>query len=577
MSTHINLNPSKTSAAITFDYDPNVVSEVKLIPGRRFDGSTKTWNVPLESPAAKVALKRFADHHGVALDLDDENNTLTLPDVTSVEVEGTAAESLRAHQAQFVAAVQDGNRALLLADEPGMGKSASALVGAVAAGASRVLIVSPAVMKRTWTREIAQFVSPDASVAVLSGRKADAGALTDAQFVVINYEIADAWAETLTAWAPEALIVDEAHYAKNYRAKRTKAVLEIARTVRARKGAVFALTGTPIPNKPIDLYAVLDLLGVAGAFGGWMDFAKYYCGAYQGAYGLQFGDPKHLDDLHQQLSDTVLVRRRKSEVLDLPSRTVADVPVDLDAAGRRSVKAATSALVTSIQAAIAIAQQSDDEPVAIDRAYVRRIVAQQLRPGATGDAAGALATLRREIGAAKSALIARQAADLIEQGEQVVVMVHHREVQDAVRTALVEQGYSVGSITGGQDDAARQRDIERFQAGDLQVIVASIKAAGVGITLHAASNLVLGELPWTAADQDQAIDRIHRIGQDAPVTAWRVLATGTLDDRMADLISKKGNWSREAIDGGAHERGSREVSQVDGLTDLVCAELGLTA
>lgn len=576
MSTHINLNAAKTSAAITFDYDPNLVTEVKLIPGRKFDGSTKTWNVPLESPASVAALKRFADHHGVTLDLDDDNNVLTLPDVSSVEVEGTAAETLRAHQAQFVAAVQDGNRALLLADEPGMGKSASALVGAVAAGASRVLIVSPAVMKRTWVREISQFVSPDASVAVLSGRKADSAALDGAQFVVINYEIADAWAETLSAWAPEALIVDEAHYAKNYKAKRTKAVLDLGRSVRSRKGTVFALTGTPIPNKPIDLYAVLDLLGVAGAFGSWMDFAKYYCGAYQGPYGIQFGDPRHLDDLHSQLTDTVLVRRRKSEVLDLPSRTVADVPVDLDAAGRRSVKAATSALVTSIQAAIAVAQQSDDEPVTIDRAYVRRIVAQQLRPGATGDAAGALATLRREIGAAKSALIARQAADIVEQGEQVVVMVHHREVQDAVGTALIEQGYSVGSITGGQDDSARQRDIERFQAGDLQVIVASIKAAGVGITLHAASNLVLGELPWTAADQDQAIDRIHRIGQDSPVTAWRVLATGTLDDRMADLISKKGSWSREAIDGGAHERGSREVSQVDVLTDLVCSELGLT-
>jgi SNF2 family DNA or RNA helicase len=95
----------------------------------------------------------------------------------------------------------------------------------------------------------------------------------------------------------------------------------------------------------------------------------------------------------------------------------------------------------------------------------------------------------------------------------------------------------------------------------------------VGIALHAASQVVLGELPWTAAAQDQAIDRVHRIGQDRPVTAWRIIASGTLDERMAELIGEKAAIGLAAIDGGVVAAGSEELGALDALVDLVTAAL----
>jgi SNF2 family DNA or RNA helicase len=152
-----------------------------------------------------------------------------------------------------------------------------------------------------------------------------------------------------------------------------------------------------------------------------------------------------------------------------------------------------------------------------------------------------------------------------------VVMVHHRDVQAAIATELDDLG--VVRITGGQGTTTRQTAIDAFQDRQAQVAVCSIQTAGVGIALHAASQVVLGELPWTAAAQDQAIDRVHRIGQDRPVTAWRIIASGTLDERMAELIGEKAAIGLAAIDGGVVAAGSEELGALDALVDLVTAAL----
>lgn len=115
----------------------------------------------------------------------------------------------------------------------------------------------------------------------------------------------------------------------------------------------------------------------------------------------------------------------------------------------------------------------------------------------------------------------------------------------------------------------RQRTIDGFQGGDLDVIVASIEASGVGITLHRASQVVLGELPWTAAGQDQAIDRVHRIGQDEPVTAWRVIASSTLDKKLADTVAAKAGIAAAVIDG--EDRAQAQGQSLSGLIAEVVA------
>lgn len=500
--------------------------------------------------------------------------SFVLPDAASVDIAGTKSADLYMHQAQVVAAVRDGARSILLADEPGLGKTATSLVSSAAAGAQRVLVVCPAVVKVAWEREAQRWLD-GARVQVLAGRKASPIA-PETRVIVINYDILGSWAPTLLASGVDALIVDEAHMIKDGRAARSKAVEGLASALPA--GALrMLLTGTPIPNRPIDLAHPLKVVGMLEHVGGFWAFAKRYCQAHEGDYGWDMTGADHLDELHEKLLSAGMVRRRKSDAVDLPSRTVVDVPVELTGPAARTVATAQAALVDRLADAVHAAAKRanndriDGEPiVVIDDALIRGVVVGSL--GGGGAAFEELAALRVALGEAKALLVAQLARDLAESSkEPVVVMVHHRSVQDALAADLADLG--VVRIAGGQDAQVRQAQIDHFQEGQAMVAVCSIQAAGVGITLHAASQMVLGELPWTAAAQDQAIDRIHRIGQDRPVTAWRIIAAGTLDERMAELISEKAAIGLAAIDGGVTAAGSEELGALDALVDLVVAAL----
>lgn len=497
---------------------------------------------------------------------EDAPEPFAIPDVETVDIPGTPSSDLYAHQAAVVAAVQGGARSILLADEPGLGKTATSLIASAAAGAERVLVIAPAVVKISWQRETERWL-PGRSVQVLNGRKAapiDAG--TDV--VVINYDVLTAWQNALTAWAPQALIVDEAHMIKNAKAARAKAVAEIAETLPT--GALrMLLTGTPIPNSPIDLAHPLQVLGVMDAvFGGFWPFAKRYAAATHNGYGWDMTGAANLDELHEKLTASCMVRRRKADVVDLPERLIVDVPVELTGAGARGVKAAQRALVDALVAAV---HEVAPETTALTPAMVGAVVRAAI--SSRGAAFAELAALRRELGVAKASLVVAQAQDLLASGQPVVVMVHHHEVQDLVATALADHG--VVRIHGGQDAADRQKAIDAFQAGEAGVCVASIQAAGVGITLHRASQVIIGELPWTDAAQTQAIDRVHRIGQDEPVTAWRVIAAATLDERMASVIGRKGAIALQAVDGGTQADGDEVVTAAQILTELVLDRLGI--
>lgn len=502
--------------------------------------------------------------------LGDVQNALgfALPEVETVTVDDTPAGDLFTHQAQVVAAVQAGSRSIYLADEPGLGKTATALVSLAAAGSRRAVVVVPAVVKVNWAREAATWL-PGAVVQVLAGRKANP--IDHAtSLVVVNFDILAAWVQTMTAWGVDALIVDEAHYIKDRRSARSTAVEALSGALPT--GALrMMLSGTPIPNRPIELAQPLTLLGMLEGLGGFWGYAKRYCDAFEGRYGWDMTGASNLEELHTNLLEAGLVRRRKGDVLDLPDRTVVDVPVELDAAGSRSVKAAQDALATALVEAVR--EREKETGATLSPAKVEGVVRLALAGG--GAAFEQLAALRKAIGVAKAALVIAQTEDLLAAGEQVVVVVHHRDVQTAVADALTEHG--VVRITGGQSQDGRQAAIDAFQAGTARVAVCSMQAAGVGITLHAASQVVIGELPWTSAAQEQAIDRVHRIGQDAPVTAWRILAAGTLDERMAALISSKAGIALAAIDGGEAAVGTSELTAAQALTDLVLTALAKPA
>jgi SNF2 family DNA or RNA helicase len=174
--------------------------------------------------------------------------------------------------------------------------------------------------------------------------------------------------------------------------------------------------------------------------------------------------------------------------------------------------------------------------------------------------------MMRRIGQAKAGLAADYAAQLARSAGTVVFFAKHVDVMDAAEETFARQGVRFSSIRGDQTPASRQKNIDAFVTDpDVAIAVCSLTAAGVGLNLQVASNLVLAELSWTDAEQTQAIDRSHRIGQTEPVTAWRIIAAQTIDARIAELIDSKAALAARALDGSDEEVASSADVQLEAL------------
>jgi SNF2 family DNA or RNA helicase len=262
---------------------------------------------------------------------------------------------------------------------------------------------------------------------------------------------------------------------------------------------------------------------------------------------------------------------------DLPARRVADVPVEIDDEAGRSIRAAEQRLARRLVARYEKALQARGAGVVvegIDHALVRKIAAGERASTATKKSGENVFTMMRRIGEAKAGLAADYAAQLARSAGKVVFFAKHIDVMDAAEVTFAQRGIRYASIRGDQTSSARQKNIDAFTHDpDVAVVVCSLSAAGVGINLQVASNMVLAELSWTDAEQTQAIDRIHRIGQEEPVVAWRIIAAQTLDARIAELIDSKAGLAARALDGAEEVPDSADV-QLEALVALLEDALG---
>jgi SNF2 family DNA or RNA helicase len=209
----------------------------------------------------------------------------------------------------------------------------------------------------------------------------------------------------------------------------------------------------------------------------------------------------------------------------------------------------------------------------IDHELVRRVATWEREDMDTSTGENVFSMMRR-IGRAKAGLAADYAAQLARSVGKVVFFAKHIEVMDAAEETFASRGMKYSSIRGDQTPKARQSNIDAFvDDPDVSVIVCSLTAAGVGVNLQVASNVVLAELSWTDAEQTQAIDRVHRIGQEEPVTAWRIIASQTLDTRIAELIDSKAGLAARALDGSDEEVASSVDVQLEALVALLTRAL----
>ncbi|MET0928369.1 MAG: C-terminal helicase domain-containing protein, partial [Aeromicrobium sp.] len=183
-------------------------------------------------------------------------------------------------------------------------------------------------------------------------------------------------------------------------------------------------------------------------------------------------------------------------------------------------------------------------------------------------------SMMRRIGQAKAGLAADYAAQLSRNVGKVVFFAKHVDVMDVAEETFTKRGIKYSSIRGDQTPKVRQRNIDAFvEDEDVEIVVCSLTAAGVGLNLQVASNVVLAELSWTDAEQTQAIDRVHRIGQEEPVTAWRIIAAQTIDGKIAELIDSKAGLAARALDGSDQEISSSADVQLEALVALLTEAL----
>jgi len=462
------------------------------------------------------------------------------------------AEGLFPHQIEGVAFLL-GRRRAILADDMGLGKTRQAIVSLRhTAPNGPYLVVCPASVKRNWAREIA-IAAPDAATYII---EKGAEQPSDEPWVIINYDILSNHIDALGRRPWAGLVFDEAHYLKNHRSARSRLARQLADGAKSRPGAgpaVYLLTGTPLTNRPRDLFVLLQLVGhpLGRSF---LSFAKRYCAAERNEYGWQTRGASNIEELTVQLHG-VMLRRSKDQVLALPPKLRTWLPVEVPkGTGVRDMRKVVELL---------LGRRNVAPGSAIDERRLR------------GRLLHAVTVARETLAAAKVHSTIDFVTGAVEQGEKVIVFSCFLE---AIQKLAKHFDESAVLLTGATPAAQRQSLVDRFQQDDsVRVFLGNIVAAGIGFNLTAATQVVFNDLDWVPANHWQAEDRAYRIGQTRTVNVTYMVAAGTIDDFVQSVLEKKGALVSAVVDGTAMapdvsgdvldelQRAVRELSS--GLTD----------
>jgi SWI/SNF-related matrix-associated actin-dependent regulator 1 of chromatin subfamily A len=407
-------------------------------------------------------------------------------------------------------------RRAMLADEQGLGKTAQAIEAANLVGADPVLVICPASVRSAWVHDIRQFSR--------GGR-----------YVVESYDrVSRSWEDYGGPWG--ALVVDEAHYLKSPSARRTHAIYGGRKHfpgIAPMAGHVWALTGTPAPNYPVEMYTHMralfpDSLAMASDPTRRYDhdaFMHRYCVLRDSGYGMKPIKAKNTEDLRARLQPYVLRRLKRDVLPDLPEIRYAPLLFD--------VPDAASAL-----------KDVPDEQMAAIRAAMKDGVAGLQKMAVE------LATLRRVTAMAKVELVRQWVTSFLDETDRkIVIFGHHIEPLEYLHFHLGEyfrakrklnSRHFVPMISGRTNASSRARAIERFQNDpEERVFLGQIQAAGTGITLTAASDMLFIEQSWSPADNAQAAMRIHRIGQKRGCVARYAVLAGSVDEGVQTVLARK--------------------------------------
>jgi len=425
-----------------------------------------------------------------------------------------------------------GGRALL-ADEMGLGKTPQAIWYAKRNPSPRpILVVCPALVKSHWVDTIFNLTGDRA--AAISGRKAASTRraferLAANKWIVINYDILRDWVGVLKDIGPELVILDEVHYIQTRGNHRTRATWDVCENAKR----IIAISGTPLTNKPAELWSTLHVLW-PDTFDEFAPFAHRYCSPKRMPWGWVFNGATNIPELHASLLHHGMVRRLKKDVLqDLPRKCRRVIPIELSPKAMAEYRYAEKEFLTWLRrvGGPAKAMRASRAEAVTKLGYMLRLAAKLKHP---------------------------QTVERVEEfraenpDKKVVLFTVHRPCIAALNRKYAGECVSISGATP-QDD--RKLLVNRFQKDPrCRVFIGNIQAAGVGITLTAASDVFFLGYDWRPALHTQAEDRIHRISQTEVAWAWYFVAVGTIEEKMLKVLQTKQNIVRKILDGADVEQ-----------------------
>lgn len=499
-------------------YSPALGQAAQTIPGCTRDGGT----VRGQSDAIETAVSYLIKEKGLNASAFSGLG-LVLP--KPLEPFSDGDPRLRTYQREAVHFLRTTKRAIL-ADDMGLGKTASAISAAISfLTPKRVLIVCPSYVRGVWHNphdggelgKWATLLATAAPVIVPSevfeckGVKpeADGAPLAGFDFVICHYDILHAWADILCSWNPKIVIFDECHYLMNPETRRTKAAMQVSK----HSEYVWGLSGTPMTSRPRDLWGILSTICPQRFGDNFFRFGLRYCGAYKEQVTpdkavWKFDGKSNLKELHRRLSHFMLRRTKTDVALELPPKTRQVIRCDIGVGKKRVV-----------------------EPIFEDGAALHAMLAS-----------------------AADAKLKEHAVPLIrshlDAGAKVVVFSYRRGVADYLAN---ECGGAV--IHGGIPQVRRTKTIHELRQKDgASLLCATIDAAGTGIDLSYADVAVFVELTYEPHELLQAESRLHRFGAQNPVLIQYLIARGTADELVADIVITKLATLETAV-GGFSEAG----------------------
>lgn len=504
--------------------------EIPKRAGFTWDKVNRLWVTPWAITAAKIA----PDDPAVIEGLSRLSEVAQKSGAAYSEFSVPAPDGLsyRPYQLAGIEFMRN-RRSVLLGDEMGIGKTIQAIglynyhcLNGLKNKQPRVLIVCPASLKRNWLLEWRKWATRKQSIGMAEGKD-----WPGAEIVVINYDILPRYKENVQAVTWDILILDECQYLKNSKTRRTQNVCGSKEVKPIQAKCKLALTGTPIPNRPVELYSILRYLDPLG----WpnkLTFAKRYCAAVPNGFGWDMNGASNLYELQEKLRSSVMLRRLKSDVMtELPAKQRQIIEVEIPEGDE--IIAREKRLLKGL----------GEKEILSDDEY--RDLVKVMRGGDHGDFEK-MSTIRRLNAVAKIPIVIEHLREAIEASGKVVVFCHHTEVVQALEEAF-KSSLRV-SVTGKTPLEKRHENVQRFQNDpETKLFIGNIIAAGTGLTLTASSHVVFAELDWVPGNVSQAEDRCHRHGQENQVLIQHIVAAGSIDAVMAKTIVYKQGVIEKAL------------------------------